>query len=227
MGNRARQASRKRDPPSLEEFRKENKALSAGNRNKALKKVKKSCKQINHNNHGKTQKIRKRSNSSKDENVENNYLSESDEVEEMPLDEYSQDEEEQPLENENSVLDEQEQANLFSDSDGEKSQDDEASLQKTDFEKEAEENEIKRREDNLLAQKELMDNIKESEPLVLPSGEEIQMPTEQDVDIAKVHQRISEIIRTLSNFSELRDPTRSRSEYLDQLIKDISTCISS
>jgi ribosomal RNA methyltransferase Nop2 len=41
-------------------------------------------------------------------------------------------------------------------------------------------------------------------------------------EIGLVHTRISEIIRTLANFSTLKDVTRSRSEYLDQLIKDIA-----
>jgi len=35
--------------------------------------------------------------------------------------------------------------------------------------------------------------------------------------------RIKETIRILSNFKELRDETRSRSEYLEQLKKDLSS----
>jgi hypothetical protein len=62
------------------------------------------------------------------------------------------------------------EVNLFSDSE---SGGDEA--EQTEFEKQAEEADLQKAEDDKMAAAELLTNIQESEPLVLPSGEEIQM----------------------------------------------------
>ncbi|KAJ3274689.1 rRNA (cytosine-C5-)-methyltransferase nop2 [Terramyces sp. JEL0728] len=91
----------------------------------------------------------------------------------------------------------------------------------TEFERQAQLEDEKDLEDEELANQEMMDNIEEREKLILPEpkGE----GEEEDVeDITVVHARISEIIRTLSSFNDLRDPDRSRSEYVDQLLKDIA-----
>jgi ribosomal RNA methyltransferase Nop2 len=63
---------------------------------------------------------------------------------------------------------------------------------------------------------ELLQNIENRERLELPSDDQVQE------DISVVHNRISEIIRVLSNFKDLKDPLKSRSDYVDQLLKDIS-----
>ena len=36
--------------------------------------------------------------------------------------------------------------------------------------------------------------------------------------------RVKETIKVLSNFKELRDPAKSRSDYMDQLKSDVSQC---
>ena len=91
--------------------------------------------------------------------------------------------------------------------------------EETEFEKTAKREDLIDLENEDLAQQELLSNIENSERFVLPTGEEIIADANQDV--ATVHSRISDIIRTLSNFSELRDQERSRSEYVEQLMKDI------
>eukprot|EP01117_Protostelium_nocturnum_P014097 TRINITY_DN5321_c0_g3_i1.p1 TRINITY_DN5321_c0_g3~~TRINITY_DN5321_c0_g3_i1.p1 ORF type:complete len:649 (+),score=327.54 TRINITY_DN5321_c0_g3_i1:88-2034(+) len=43
------------------------------------------------------------------------------------------------------------------------------------------------------------------------------------VDLAEVNSRIQEIVKILGDFSNLKDPTRSRKEYMAQLLNDICT----
>ncbi|KAI9104665.1 NOL1/NOP2/sun family-domain-containing protein, partial [Phlyctochytrium arcticum] len=78
-------------------------------------------------------------------------------------------------------------------------------------------------EDARMGEEELQTNIAQREVFVLPSGQEIEKDAQMAEDVSLVHTRIQEIIRVLNNFSELRDPERSRVEYIDQLIKDIAT----
>ncbi|KAL2912253.1 rRNA (cytosine-C5-)-methyltransferase nop2 [Polyrhizophydium stewartii] len=104
-------------------------------------------------------------------------------------------------------------------SDDEDDSDDE---EETEFERQAREEDAKAEEDERLAEEELQTNIEQQERFVLPSGQEIVKDANEAEDIALVHGRINEIIRILSNFKELRDPERSRSEYVDQLVKDIA-----
>lgn len=77
-------------------------------------------------------------------------------------------------------------------------------------------------EQSLESEKEevLQTNIEEKKTLVLPSGQEVEKSTNEAPDIAIVNQRIQEILRILSDFKSLRDPSKSRGEYLSQLTKD-------
>ncbi|EGF77905.1 hypothetical protein BATDEDRAFT_1711, partial [Batrachochytrium dendrobatidis JAM81] len=92
----------------------------------------------------------------------------------------------------------------------------------TEFEREAHEEDAKAKEDDRLAEEELKINLEEREKFVLPSGEDIEKDSDETEDIAMVHTRINEVIRVLSNFKTMREADRSRSEYVDQLIKDIA-----
>ncbi|CAO3661228.1 unnamed protein product [Umbelopsis ramanniana] len=46
---------------------------------------------------------------------------------------------------------------------------------------------------------------------------------EDQADISQINHRIKEVVNILGNFKELRDPAKSRQEYLDRLLKDIAT----
>ncbi|KAH8550224.1 NOL1/NOP2/sun family-domain-containing protein [Umbelopsis sp. PMI_123] len=46
---------------------------------------------------------------------------------------------------------------------------------------------------------------------------------EDQADISQINHRIKEIVNILGNFKELRDPSKSRQDYLDRLLKDIAT----
>ena len=110
-------------------------------------------------------------------------------------------------------LDEQEKQMLDFDSD-----DDE-----TEFERQARELDDETKEDLELAEAELQTNMEQREQFVLPSVRQNDDNAADTQDLSLVHTRIHEIIRILSNFSQLREQERSRAEYIDQLISDIAT----
>ncbi|KAI8810840.1 NOL1/NOP2/sun family-domain-containing protein [Cladochytrium replicatum] len=89
----------------------------------------------------------------------------------------------------------------------------------SDIEKAAKKLDKKKRSQQQAAEDELMTNMAEREVFRLPTGEE----DEAVHDISTVQNRIQEIARVLNNFSELREENRSRSEYVDQLLKDLAT----
>ena len=43
-------------------------------------------------------------------------------------------------------------------------------------------------------------------------------------DLGIIQMRVKETIKVLSNFKELRDPAKSRSDYMQQLMEDVSQC---
>jgi ribosomal RNA methyltransferase Nop2 len=51
-----------------------------------------------------------------------------------------------------------------------------------------------------------------------------RMEDEDDdqADISQINHRIKETVNILGNFKELRDPAKSRQDYLDRLLKDIT-----
>ncbi|RUS30900.1 hypothetical protein BC938DRAFT_478789, partial [Jimgerdemannia flammicorona] len=83
----------------------------------------------------------------------------------------------------------------------------------------------KRREaemgDAELADSTLQTNIAEVEKFKLPSGQEIERE-QLAPDLQIVHTRIQEITNVLNNFKTLRDPERSRADYVDVLVKDLA-----
>ncbi|KAJ3016237.1 rRNA (cytosine-C5-)-methyltransferase nop2 [Thoreauomyces humboldtii] len=78
-------------------------------------------------------------------------------------------------------------------------------------------------EDERMGDEEMKLNIEQRERFVLPSGQEVDRDTAMTEDVSLVQTRIQEILRVLNNFKELRDPERSRAEYVDQLIRDLAT----
>ncbi|KAI8928108.1 NOL1/NOP2/sun family-domain-containing protein [Entophlyctis helioformis] len=101
--------------------------------------------------------------------------------------------------------------------------DDDEDDDETEFERQARLEDAQAAEDERLGEEELKTNIEQRQKLVLPSGQEIEKDGIETEDITLVHTRINEIIQTLSNFKDMRDPERSRQEYVEQLIKDIAT----
>lgn len=73
-------------------------------------------------------------------------------------------------------------------------------------------------EDDKLAEEELQLNIANKEKFNL-DAEDI----DKAVNLQDVHQRIKDVAAVLMDFAGNRDPTRSRSEYLDVLKKDLCT----
>ncbi len=106
--------------------------------------------------------------------------------------------------------------NMFSD------EDDHSSVEETEFEKQAKKDDLEAEEEERLAREELEANIEESERIPLPSNEELAQEIDDTTDIALVNARITHIIRVLSNFKELKEIDRSRSDYVLQLQKDIA-----
>lgn len=66
-------------------------------------------------------------------------------------------------------------------------------------------------------------NIEQREKFQLPTHDEINIETNTSPDLQIVLSRIQEIVRVLNDFKGLRDASRSRSEYTQQLIADICT----
>lgn len=66
-------------------------------------------------------------------------------------------------------------------------------------------------------------NIQDFEVVTLPSGQQIEAEMLAPPDLALVQKRIKDIVRTLENFKQLREPERSRAEYLEQLKRDLAT----
>ncbi|KAJ8320709.1 hypothetical protein KUTeg_002296 [Tegillarca granosa] len=77
---------------------------------------------------------------------------------------------------------------------------------------------LKRKEerDKKLSDKELKTNIAETETYTLPSGQE-------SPDLALIQQRMKEVTYVLADFKARKEEGRSRSEYVDQLRKDLCT----
>ncbi|KAI9193330.1 NOL1/NOP2/sun family-domain-containing protein, partial [Polychytrium aggregatum] len=105
----------------------------------------------------------------------------------------------------------------FGDEDDEEDEDDELPV-----EREARELDRQAQEDAELAEAELQTNIEQREKFVLPSGQEIEKEGESTDDLGVIQTRIQEILRVLNNFKDLREPGRSRSEYVSQLLKDLA-----
>ena len=73
-----------------------------------------------------------------------------------------------------------------------------------------------------LAEEEMQSNIREAERFELPSGDVIETIDPSSEDLQVVQLRIRDNLNTLAKFAELRDPTRSRAEYLKLLRKDLA-----
>ncbi|KAF7286148.1 hypothetical protein GWI33_007394 [Rhynchophorus ferrugineus] len=116
--------------------------------------------------------------------------------------------------------------------------DDEIGADQDDFEGDTDIDDVEEKSDDLLPiekqniklKRKLKKEQKESEAelqLNIASQETFKFPTKESEEEVKslqdVQQRIREIIRVLSDFSNLRDSEHSRSEYLEILRKDLCT----
>ncbi|KAJ1655102.1 rRNA (cytosine-C5-)-methyltransferase nop2 [Dispira simplex] len=86
--------------------------------------------------------------------------------------------------------------------------------------------ERRQRKEAALAQAELEDsafqtNIDGPDTDILPAEGETD-EEEEALDLPTVKTRIHEIVHVLGNFNKMRDPSRSRTDYVRQLVKDIS-----
>jgi len=79
-----------------------------------------------------------------------------------------------------------------------------------------------RKKTKKLAEAEMQTNIEDSEKFVFPDEEEQKKEGESEApDLNQVLQRIKDNLHVLSNFKKLRQPERSRSEYLEVLLRDL------
>ncbi|KAJ9076717.1 rRNA (cytosine-C5-)-methyltransferase nop2 [Entomophthora muscae] len=97
----------------------------------------------------------------------------------------------------------------------------------TTFEREAKELVDEEEENARLNQDELNDaakqeELEEDELFILPDAEQIEKEKVEPIDLGDVKLRMQDIVRVLNDFKHLKDPSRSRSEYMDQLVRDIA-----
>ncbi|EPY53714.1 RNA methyltransferase Nop2 [Schizosaccharomyces cryophilus OY26] len=140
-------------------------------------------------------------------------------------DEFVQDGEDKEESEEDSVFDSDEESRakpMFSDDSGDEDDLEVANLEamsrKIDEEAEKEEME---------AEEELHTNIHPTAPAILPPTVDGGMVDGQPIsaftqDLSQIQLRIQEINRVLNDFKNLCEPGRSRAEYVDQLLNDIS-----
>ncbi len=64
-------------------------------------------------------------------------------------------------------------------------------------------------------------NIQDVQIVTLPSGQQIESESLDMPDLAMVQRRVKEIVRVLDDFKRLREPGRSRQDYVQQLKRDI------
>nr|CAG4650194.1 EOG090X07AW [Sida crystallina] len=110
-------------------------------------------------------------------------------------------------------------ADKFDPSD-ESSEEDEAE-EDLPIEKKSKKLKLKQEEDDKLAEEELQMNVQRSEKFTLPSGEEIEKETILPPDLTVLKMRINEVMGVLNDFTNKRDASRSRFEYVEQLRRDL------
>jgi ribosomal RNA methyltransferase Nop2 len=66
-------------------------------------------------------------------------------------------------------------------------------------------------------------NIQDVQVVTLPSGQQIETEKLAMPDLAMVLRRVKDIVRVLDDFKRLREPDRSRQDYIQQLKRDICT----
>jgi ribosomal RNA methyltransferase Nop2 len=77
----------------------------------------------------------------------------------------------------------------------------------------------KLKRDEKLAEEELQMNVADQDVFVFPSENDLKEP----LGLQEVQRRIRDVVTVLSDFNKLRDKSRSRSEYIDLLQKDLCT----
>jgi 25S rRNA (cytosine2870-C5)-methyltransferase len=87
----------------------------------------------------------------------------------------------------------------------------------TEFERQAKQQTLQDVQDQEQGDLELQTNIQSRKDLELPA-EKIE-----NEEISEIQNRIGEIIRVLNNFKDLSDKSRSRSDYVEILIRDLAS----
>ncbi|KAK7093298.1 hypothetical protein V1264_007076 [Littorina saxatilis] len=91
------------------------------------------------------------------------------------------------------------------------------------IEKAAKKGRKKEEEDNRLAEEELQTNIAATETLVLPSGQEVEKDAHIASDLTLVQQRIRDVQFVLADFKARKQEGKGRSDYVQQLRRDLCT----
>ena len=86
------------------------------------------------------------------------------------------------------------------------------------IEKKAKARDKKKQKDNILAKKELKEQLQNQEVFELPSPDELGI---QSQELSSVQYRIQEVLNVLANFKTLHQNGKSRREYLEVLKRDV------
>ena len=93
-----------------------------------------------------------------------------------------------------------------------------------DDEKDGQEEEDAEIEAAYMARDDAMEtNIQDVQLVTLPSGQQIESESLAIPDLAMVQRRVKDVVRVLDDFKRLREPGRSRQDYVQQLKRDICT----
>lgn len=72
-----------------------------------------------------------------------------------------------------------------------------------------------------MADEALETNIQDMDLITLPSGQQIESERLAPPDLGLVQRRIKDVVRILDDFAQLREPGRSREDYMNQLKRDL------
>jgi len=227
MGRRAR--NKQADPAPLEQTLKRKSSESNNNKNKRAKKAqaqkaknppkkqpqqpkKQKVQKKEEEEEEELESLIKRNNKINDEswdNVETIQDVDEDDDEFSDIDEY------EDLEDNDEYVIKKTSFNFGSDEENEEEE------EELEIEKEVRELDEKQKEDERLAEEELKINVAETEKMVLTSGQEIEKDSMMAPDLTLIQQRIQDVVKILNNFREMRDPDMSRTDYMEQLKKDL------
>lgn len=83
----------------------------------------------------------------------------------------------------------------------------------------------KSNENKILAdEEEVQLNVIDSSAFALPSLEEVEQELKVAPNLEIIKQRITDVMQVLGDFNKLRDPNRSRDDYMTMLLKDLCAC---
>ncbi|ORX78670.1 NOL1/NOP2/sun family putative RNA met [Anaeromyces robustus] len=219
MGRRAR--NKQADPLPLEQTLKRKSSEGSGNKSKKAKKTQNPPKK--QPQQPKKEKVQKQKKEEKEEipiikknnKIEDESWDNVETIQDVEDDEFEDIDEYEDLEDNDEYVIKKTSFNFGSDDEEEEEE------EELEIEKEARELDEKKKEDERLAEEELKINVAETEKMVLTSGQEIEKDSMVAPDLALIQQRIQDVVKILNNFREMRDPDMSRTDYMEQLKKDL------